>query len=47
MQRKAEVHNFDGRAKVALVDARIINSSGRYIWFMEIRTGENRGILLV
>ncbi len=45
MQRKAEVHNFDGRANVALVDARIINSSGHYIWFTEIRTGENRGIL--
>ncbi len=44
MQRKAvkgsvyqeilwlEVHNFDGRGNVALVDAKIINSSGRYTY---------------
>ncbi len=59
MQRKAvkgsvyeeilwlEVHNFDGRGNVSLVDAKIINSSGRHIWFMELRTGERRSILLV
>ncbi len=26
-----EVYSFDGRGNVALVDAKIINSSGRYI----------------
>jgi hypothetical protein len=28
------IHNFDGRGNVALVDAKIINSSGRYTYMV-------------